>query len=128
MADYKPTVLVDFDGVLHTYSRGWADGTVYDPPMPGAAEALDAMEADGYEVWIFSTRDWQQIADAFDRWGWKQRPITNVKRAAVCMIDDRAIRFTAWPQALGALRANYPIRTEAPAYRPERTSPPPNLR
>jgi hypothetical protein len=107
---YRPLVLVDFDGVIHRYSRAWADGTVYDPPVPGAEAALQLLEAEGYEPVIFSTRDPVQIADALDRWGWKQYRITNVKEPAVAQIDDRAIRFHDWFQALAELRQRYPVQ------------------
>jgi phosphoglycolate phosphatase-like HAD superfamily hydrolase len=105
----RPRVLVDFDGVIHRYSRGWADGTVYDPPMDGAREALDAIEADGYEVVIFSTRRAEQIRGALAYWGFPDRRVTNVKEAAVAQIDDRAIRFTGWGTALAELRERYRV-------------------
>ena len=34
------TVAVDFDGVIHWYRHGWQGGKIYDPPMPGAIEAI----------------------------------------------------------------------------------------
>jgi hypothetical protein len=43
-AAYRPKVLVDFDGVIHRYSKGWGDGTVYDPPVAGARAALRKLE------------------------------------------------------------------------------------
>ena len=113
---WKPKVLVDFDGVIHGYSRGWQDGSTYDPPKPGAIEALDAMENEGYEVVIFSTRDWEQIADYLAQWGFRQYRITNVKEAAVAQIDDRAIRFEAWTQAAAELRLRYPLTEDQRDY------------
>jgi hypothetical protein len=110
---YRPRVLVDFDGVIHAYTRGWADGTAYDPPLPGAAEALAAMDADGYEVAIFSTRDAQQIGEWLMVYGFPAYRVTNVKEPAVAQIDDRAIRFRDWEQAARHLRALYPVQTPA---------------
>lgn len=108
-APWRPKVLVDFDGVIHRYSKGWADGTVYDDPMPGALEALEQMELDGYEVVIFSTRDAEQIVDALARWGFPAYRVTNIKEPAVAQIDDRAIRFVDWDQAATDLRALHPV-------------------
>ncbi|MFZ9498824.1 MAG: hypothetical protein ACO28S_02445 [Bacteroidia bacterium] len=50
------TVAIDFDGVLHGYSQGWQDGRIYDPPVAGSREALEAMKAQGWKIYIYSTR------------------------------------------------------------------------
>ena len=112
------TIAVDFDGVIHTYSRGWADGTIYDPPMPGALDGLRAlMERDA--VFVFTARHPEQVADwLFERgefnvtWEppgevmcefWNDRSrilVTNRKLPATAYLDDRAVRFTNWDQAL----------------------------
>jgi len=50
-----PILVLDFDGVVHAYSKGWQDGSIYDPPVPGTGEAL--LKFLGYfQVSIFSTR------------------------------------------------------------------------
>ncbi len=51
----KQTIAVDFDGVIHRYSRGWQDGSIYDPPVDGAVEALERLHH-RYKVVIFTTR------------------------------------------------------------------------
>ena len=38
--DGRRTLLIDFDGVVHGYSEGYKDGTIYDKPMEGVEEAL----------------------------------------------------------------------------------------
>lgn len=55
------TFAVDFDGVIHRYSRGWHDGTIYDPPMEGAMDGLRAL-MDYDAVFIHTTRDPEQVA------------------------------------------------------------------
>lgn len=54
------TVAVDFDGVIHAYSRGWQDGTIYDEPMPGAVEGLRQLMAT-YAVFIHTSREPEQV-------------------------------------------------------------------
>ena len=33
-------IIFDFDGVIHTFDKGWHDGTCYGEPIPGALEAI----------------------------------------------------------------------------------------
>ncbi|MEO0641374.1 MAG: hypothetical protein AAFY70_16695 [Bacteroidota bacterium] len=49
-------IAIDFDGVLHLYSKGWNGGEIYDPPVPGAKEAMQKLKAQGHTLYIFSTR------------------------------------------------------------------------
>jgi FMN phosphatase YigB (HAD superfamily) len=50
------TIAIDFDGVIHAYSKGWNGGAIYDPPVPGTREAMQALRDKGYKIYIFSTR------------------------------------------------------------------------
>jgi hypothetical protein len=56
------TVAVDFDGVIHKYSRGWQDGSIYDEPVDGAFSALRVLMRE-YAVFIFTTRNPMQVAE-----------------------------------------------------------------
>nr|MDT0658017.1 hypothetical protein [Micromonospora sp. DSM 115978] len=112
------TLAVDFDGVIHAYSLGWCDGTIYDEPVPGALDALRAL-MERYAVFVFTTRDPGQVVpwllkrgvdavtdDDPARTFWNERGrllVTQRKLAAVAYLDDRAVRFESWPQALAAL-------------------------
>lgn len=125
MADVA-TVAVDFDGVIHTYEKGWQDGSIYGEFVPGAVEGLSRL-ASSYAVFIHTTRNAHQVARwiedksgrAFEcttrvpRSGfWNQRGyllVTNRKLPAVAYIDDRAVRFTTWTLAL----AEVEVRKEA---------------
>ena len=111
------TIAVDFDGVIHVYSKGWHDGTIYDGLMPGATEGLLHLMQD-YAVFIFTTRDCLEVAQwthkmtdidvtmlgrndpEYPFWNWRDSIlITNLKYAAVGYIDDRAYKFSDWDQA-----------------------------
>lgn len=55
------TIAIDFDGVVHRYSKGWQDGSIYDDPIKGSLEAIKGLIKEGYGVFIFSTRNPIQI-------------------------------------------------------------------
>jgi hypothetical protein len=112
------TVATDFDGVIHSYGRGWQDGSIYDDPIPGAFDAIRQLQQ-RYAVAVFTSRDVQQVTGWLTSYGirchadphgeikfWDDQDVvlvTNRKILAICYIDDRAIRFLNWPQALSAL-------------------------
>lgn len=115
-----PTVAVDFDQVIHTYDKGWQDGSIYGEFVPGAVMALSWL-MQNYAVFIHTSREPRPVARWIeDRSGhgiecitrvprkgfWNERGyllVTRRKLPAVAYIDDRAIRFTAWDQALADL-------------------------
>ncbi|MFG2970841.1 hypothetical protein ACGFZS_46990 [Streptomyces sp. NPDC048288] len=117
------TLAIDFDGVIHAYSKGWQDGTIYDPPLPGSLEAIRSL-METYAVFIHTTRDAGAVAGwladhGFDtvldvdgpthpkRQFWNDLGallVTDRKLPAVAYIDDRGIRFTNWDQALTDLQ------------------------
>lgn len=114
------SVAVDFDGVIHRYGKGWHDGTIYDEPVAGAREALARIHR-RYRVVIFTTRvnpDMDRAGEQRDRIeAWLARhdfrqgehydEITHVKPPALAYIDDRALHFLDWDQALTELGERY---------------------
>jgi hypothetical protein len=114
-----PTIAVDFDGVIHRYSRGWQDGSIYDPPVEGAFDALRAWRRE-VDVVIYTTRanhdaddeGWRSGVAAIRAWfalrgapDLADLPITDRKPLAVAYLDDRAVRFRDWSQATRDLNA-----------------------
>lgn len=99
---------IDFDGPIHQYSKGWQDGSIYDPPTERALEAIRELSS-RYQVDIFSSRasDSAKIGDMtawlldHDIHGW--RGITNRKGLWQFMVDDRAFRFRNWYDTLAAI-------------------------
>ena len=116
----KKTIAVDFDGVIHKYSKGWQSGAIYDEPIEGVHGALMTLMND-YAVYIFTTRNIQEVVAWMNSnfWGkgemgfrtiimpedmkfWQGRElaVSNRKLPAIAYIDDRGIRFTNWKDTL----------------------------
>ncbi|HYG15444.1 MAG TPA: hypothetical protein VEC12_06785 [Bacteroidia bacterium] len=114
-------IAIDFDGVIHGYSKGWHDGEIYDPPVPGAAEALKKLKEQGHYIYIFSTRtnkifrkptdgkdekyQEKQIKEWMARYDIPYDKIwTFGKPMADLFIDDRAINFSGkWSETMEAV-------------------------
>lgn len=100
----KRTISLDFDGVLHAYTRGWHDGTIYDPPISGSIEAVQRL-AEDFNLVISTCRE-DKVAIS----GWVSRhygldiPVTNDKPTAAIYVDDRGMHFEGdWESTLWSI-------------------------
>jgi len=123
----KPILLLDFDGVCHSYVSGWQGATeINDPPVPFMFNWLWVYK-DHFEIHVLSSRSnepggiyamqawfgryWREwtnpkqssqevLNDVYPQSGcplWIHFP--KEKPAAFVTLDDRAITFTGrWPQ------------------------------
>ena len=104
-------VAFDFDSVIHKYSEGWIDGSIYDEPNMKVLDLILLLQIQKIPCVIISTRDPQQIKDWWDEQGFTIRAevldfdtkffndcsyvgITNRKIPAQVYVDDRAYRYT----------------------------------
>ena len=101
---YKPTIVLDFDGVIHSYTSGWRGITVIpDPVVPGIKEMIDKLRSEGYEVVVVSTRcKTEDGIVAISSYLFQNNiyvdQISMEKPPAVCYVDDRAICFRGNPE------------------------------
>ena len=66
---YKPTVVFDLDGVIHSYTSGWKGASeIPDPPVPGMRKVIDELRERGYKVVVcqpaaLGRRAWEPSRD-----------------------------------------------------------------
>ena len=95
---YKPTVVIDFDGVIHSYTSGWQGADKCpDPLVEGIDEVIKDLRKD-YKVVIVSSRAETvegrlAIRDYLKKYNIEVDGIGCEKPPAIVYIDDRAICF-----------------------------------
>lgn len=108
---FKPIVCIDFDGVIHSYERGWQGGAIYGTVVPGFFEWVQAAKSK-LKLVVYSSRSKDPILTMAmaswinDKWGQWYRATypdnetpeppfeyASEKPPAWLTIDDRAICF-----------------------------------
>lgn len=97
------TILVDFDGTICN-THGQKDDHGMTPMMEGARAALSLLREQGHEVIIHTcnrkawVEKWCLYHDIRIDGVWTEKPVGTV------YIDDRALRFVSWPDAIQELK------------------------
>lgn len=127
MKDFPPgfesdaqNIAIDFDGVIHNFSKGWHDGTCYGEPIPGSIEAIKSL-SQKFRVVIFTAKakpsrplvngktGKQLVEEWLDKHGILQciSEITSEKPRAWLYIDDKGYRFLNWADTLSFVENNH---------------------
>lgn len=124
---FKPTLCIDFDGVIHDYRDGWKNGVIYGEIVPGfLAWAIEA--AQHFTLVVYSSRSATQPGELAMKYWLRHKlaerlmpaeidtflalfEFSDKKPPAFLTIDDRAICFKGdWsapeltPAALAAFK------------------------
>lgn len=94
-------IIIDLDGTIcteeKTYSRALAK------PLPGAVEKLNQLYEQGHTLIIYSARTWMEYemtADWLAKHGFRYHQLVLGKPVGDVWLDDRAIRFQGWEDAI----------------------------
>jgi hypothetical protein len=111
VAEFKPTLCIDFDGVIHSYEKGWQDGTIYGTVTEGFFEWVEQVrhqfklviyssrskDSDGVilmSMWLHEQRNkWLAAGGLRDESIPLEIEFAHEKPAAWLTIDDRCIQF-----------------------------------
>lgn len=112
----KLTICVDFDGVIADYSKGFQGPDVFGEPLPHAGENMSALKQAGWKIIIHTTRpdtpalrkylkDHAIPYDEINKNSDQPEGANPGKPIANLYLDDRAMRFHGWDDALYAIDA-----------------------
>ena len=117
MEEERNNLAIDFDGVIHTFDKGWYDGTCYGEPIEGSIEALKKLSKK-YNIIIFTGKALpdrplvngktgkQLITEWMEKYDLLQYidNITYSKPRAEYYIDDKGIFFNNnWEEILNKI-------------------------
>lgn len=119
-SDEGRNLSIDFDGVIHSFDKGYHDGTCYGEPIPGALDALRNLSKK-YRIIIFTAKakpsrplvngmtGTELVANWLERYGVLDciSEITAEKPRAFLYIDDNAYRFANWTGALNFIKSEF---------------------
>ena len=94
----KPIIVLDFDGVIHSYKSGWKGiNDIPDLPVDGVKVFIKELR-ENYQVYILSSRSAlphgvYAIEEWLKKYGIKVDKIVAHKPPAFITIDDRCICF-----------------------------------
>lgn len=107
----KPTICIDFDGVIHSYEHGWKNGEIYGTVTEGFFEWATQMKHH-FTLVIYSSRSkdtdmrsrmllwlrdrWNEWVGTFNHTNpvlWGDFDFAHEKPSAFMTIDDRCICF-----------------------------------
>lgn len=99
-------IMIDLDGTIHKYSKGFSDGSMYDEPFEGCKEIINLFKKDGFKVLIFTARlsssthsdeELESQLKLIEQWLNKYEievdGITAEKLPAEIYIDDKGFKF-----------------------------------
>jgi len=97
----KPTIAVDFDGVIANYS-GWKGGDVLGSPRSDVVAAMRILRTEGWKLIVHTTRSAEDIRSYLDGHSIPYDEINmnseygslGVKPVATVYWDDRALRYS----------------------------------
>jgi hypothetical protein len=112
-------IAIDFDNVIYDHDGIWRGGELTRGLVAGADEAMQRIALAGHKIIIYSTRNWNPKqrklmseymttnAIPFDE-------ISTKKPTADVYLDDKAMKFESWDNALGMLgvveKINKPLK------------------
>lgn len=106
-------IAIDFDGVVHTFDKGYHDGTCYGAPIDGSLEAIKKLSKK-YNIIIFTAKakpsrplvnnktGTELVRDWLEEHGVLKyvSEITAEKPRAFLYIDDKGYRFENWSDTM----------------------------
>ena len=113
MAKMYKVICVDFDGVIHPYTKGWVGLTPdVEAPVKGVREELEALKEQKFRIVVFTTRAQtaegvEAVKKYLELWRVPFDDITAQKVGAHCYIDDRSIRFNGKGKGLADKVINF---------------------
>jgi hypothetical protein len=106
-------IAIDFDGVIHTFDKGFHDGTCYGDPIEGSLEAIKKL-SEKYNIIIFTAKakpdrplvnnktGTELVIDWLSKHGVMKyiSYVTSEKPRAQIYIDDKGYHFTNWADTI----------------------------